>query len=411
MNVKNPMFKKTLFLFLSVIFIFINAYCLANPEDNTNAADIYINAKSLLTELPKDFIIESNEVIKNCRNDVGEHFKEILSKNKEAINEFKKATTISRCEFNLEATIEDIANHFFKIEGLLNIARLILIEGLLYEKENKLNLAVEDYFSVLQFANHLGQQKKYAQTGKMGERILQDLTYVPLKNFIIQEKLDINNYSHILARFIFIKNAKVGLENAIKEERELRKYLLRQIDEKDKNRISGTFLNEYYKEIDFLSDEFCDRMLVAFKQNGAEKISGEFKKEYGLDKIPVLILSPVVTARVSFSLGLYYETTEISKYYISDTRFNFLILATAIKLYEVENNKFLSALNELAPKYLPEIPKDAFNNFNPLKYEKKDSGWIIYSFGPDREDNSGILLFNEENMIKNKTGDIVFSSP
>lgn len=77
-------------------------------------------------------------------------------------------------------------------------------------------------------------------------------------------------------------------------------------------------------------------------------------------------------------------------------------------MYKLKNDRAPDNLQELIPTYLVKLPEDPFDNFRPVKYMKKDNGWIIYSFGPDKQDNQGAILFNEKDMIRHKTGDIVF---
>ena len=86
-----------------------------------------------------------------------------------------------------------------------------------------------------------------------------------------------------------------------------------------------------------------------------------------------------------------------------------VIKSAAIKLYELEKGKTLDNLQEFVPEYLLKLPDDPFDNFKPLKYVKKDKGWVVYSFGPDKQDDHGSIVYNEEET-KDSKGDIVFQS-
>ncbi len=137
-------------------------------------------------------------------------------------------------------------------------------------------------------------------------------------------------------------------------------------------------------------------------------MTADFEKKYALG-IKHNPLSPVQSAKNVFLLGMYGYSNHVEDYYIQQAKFDMLILSIALKLYERENNKSLLILQDLVPQYISEIPKDPFNKFNFLQYIKTNAGWIVYSFGPDRQDNHGNLQF-DENDLKNKTGDIVFSA-
>jgi hypothetical protein len=66
-----------------------------------------------------------------------------------------------------------------------------------------------------------------------------------------------------------------------------------------------------------------------------------------------------------------------------------LIVKLAIRAYQWENNDQLPAsLQELAPKYLPAVPKDPFGG-KELHYRKEGQSYVLYSCGPDGDDDGG----------------------
>ncbi|MBU1366395.1 MAG: hypothetical protein KJ711_01100, partial [Candidatus Omnitrophica bacterium] len=65
-------------------------------------------------------------------------------------------------------------------------------------------------------------------------------------------------------------------------------------------------------------------------------------------------------------------------------------------------------LKQLIPVYLKNVPQDTFNQFNPLRCKKRDKGFIVYSFGPDRKDDQWSIEYNKDNPEKG--GDIIFSA-
>ena len=64
-------------------------------------------------------------------------------------------------------------------------------------------------------------------------------------------------------------------------------------------------------------------------------------------------------------------------------------------------NRYPATLSELAPDYLSATPADPFDG-QPLRYQKKSSGYALYSIGPDLKDDSG-------ERKNGKEGDIVFA--
>ena len=60
----------------------------------------------------------------------------------------------------------------------------------------------------------------------------------------------------------------------------------------------------------------------------------------------------------------------------------------AIERYQLANGRLPSQLNDLVPEFLPSVPGDPFDG-KPLRYRLRATGYIVYSVGEDREDNSG----------------------
>jgi hypothetical protein len=62
--------------------------------------------------------------------------------------------------------------------------------------------------------------------------------------------------------------------------------------------------------------------------------------------------------------------------------------ALAIERYRLVNGSLPGQLNDLVPAFLPAVPADPFDG-KPLRYKLLATGYIVYSVGEDREDNGG----------------------
>ena len=58
-------------------------------------------------------------------------------------------------------------------------------------------------------------------------------------------------------------------------------------------------------------------------------------------------------------------------------------------------------------KYFADLPEDPFNGL-VLEYRRKDTGYVIYSVGPDREDNHGLEKTDKNQSDDKKSYDITF---
>jgi hypothetical protein len=65
-------------------------------------------------------------------------------------------------------------------------------------------------------------------------------------------------------------------------------------------------------------------------------------------------------------------------------------VALAAERFRLEHQRWPESLTTLVPAYLSDIPTDPYDG-QPLRLRRVDSGIVIYSVGPDREDNGGNL--------------------
>jgi hypothetical protein len=64
--------------------------------------------------------------------------------------------------------------------------------------------------------------------------------------------------------------------------------------------------------------------------------------------------------------------------------------ALAAEEYRLANGRWPDRLDELVPKLLPAVPTDPFDG-QPIRLKRLPDGVVVYSVGPDRTDDGGIL--------------------
>jgi hypothetical protein len=69
---------------------------------------------------------------------------------------------------------------------------------------------------------------------------------------------------------------------------------------------------------------------------------------------------------------------------------NCAITGLAMERYRITNGKWPRKLEELVPEYLAKLPTDPFNG-EPLLVGTIPGGLVIYSVGPDLQDNNGLI--------------------
>src|SRR5207244_12392963 len=62
----------------------------------------------------------------------------------------------------------------------------------------------------------------------------------------------------------------------------------------------------------------------------------------------------------------------------------------AVERYRQAHHRWPDSLAALVPEFLQVLPSDPYNG-SPLKYRRLDAGVVIYSVGPDGQDDGGNL--------------------
>ena len=395
-----------------------------------NAASIYNQSVADLNSIPKGFRVNADDLICGGWSEKYLYLKDILAKNQKAVAKFKEAANLQYCDFTFGKAIEKSVNSSFPIRfELLEVLRLVMIEARLFESENKYDLALNDYIVVLRFENHLNQQKDFVMLSNIMAIVAQNVVSEPLAQYINRKELSVQECLKLLDELNSLRKNRAGLDKAFEEEKEIYKNTIRMLGEQAKRDgyYVDSFFQKMYKEFDERQEEFSKYLIAAYKENKPNiyneriiQFENEVKKEAkffnvdwesikGFVSLSPGIKTPELIAKIIF-VKLPSYSKNINSYYIALSKFNVLLTAVAVKLYEIKNAKAPDDLQMLLPEYLSEIPEDPFNNFSPLKFERKDSGWVVYSLGPDKQDNHATIIYGGREKDRDAEGDIVFIS-
>lgn len=71
---------------------------------------------------------------------------------------------------------------------------------------------------------------------------------------------------------------------------------------------------------------------------------------------------------------------------------NLLLGRLALHAYRKAHGSYPSTLDQLVPRYLKSVPQDTFGNNQPLQYRKRGARYVLWSVGPDTEDDGGMPI-------------------
>lgn len=74
------------------------------------------------------------------------------------------------------------------------------------------------------------------------------------------------------------------------------------------------------------------------------------------------------------------------------------VTGVAVERFRMAEGKLPERLEELAPKYLDEVPRDMYNEGKPISYRvDDDGGFVVYSWGRNERDDRGLMREEEKN--------------
>ena len=100
-----------------------------------------------------------------------------------------------------------------------------------------------------------------------------------------------------------------------------------------------------------------------------------------MDDIAKMVASSLIYINSSMGVDV------IERYYMTRAKWDIIIIALAIKQYEIKYKRWPLALNKPELKNLKFLNKDPWNSFRPYKIIKRDNNLFIYSLGPDRKND------------------------
>jgi hypothetical protein len=404
---------KKISLFLIVCCLSAQCAFAQVAADDTNAATIYEKASSLLTDLPKNFNDKTRAIIDKGWIGDNNDIKELLIKNQPALNEFKKACVLTQCDFNFDKSIATADAKVLDVSKEVALVKLLLVEARAFEKENRLDAALENYIDALKFSSHCGQQNFFVP--KLTEMITERCLAAPLADFLNNKSVNQKDLRVLFDTLISVRNKKTGLESSFETEKILllnwtKTAAFEELKLKDK--YPKNYDTKVFPEFERIINQFNDLLITAFKENKPELYREKLKNfvdetmqegnqqttPYNrvMNSLKALLGLPTETPSLIAKILFIYAEPQfqegiITAYYTSLTRFDILLIATAAKVYKIEQGKAINTLQDLVPKYFAAIPNDPFNDFKPLKYEKTDKGWRVYSSGISKADLPKIL--------------------
>ena len=430
-----------------------------NPPEEPSPGDVpqyreknfYLLAVTKLKEPPaeKNFYIHQilPDIVANGWKE-DPRINDLLNDNREAIDLFKKATQQNSDGYifgdkkEVHLTKSLVHNYF----AYINLFRLVLIQASEHLSKGEYQAAQEDYLANIKFLKHLGQQKAGMSLGGIHQLIILNIFEPILIQTLQKNYFDKNFYEKALTELSSVNNDEGSLKDLLTDENDFQLANRESLKDaaREKSAHNWEFLAEYitrckresqkllqyqFKTIDAKSEEMfnpkTDEILGLIDEKEIVKRQREFSKGVAFDvtddgrltasKESLEQFISNIAQDIDFYVKMELISTArlmpriISNHFTVVAKQNNMLVGVAIKLYQLDNpGKLPEKLTDLVPQYLPAVPADPFNHFQPIKYVKKENGYLLYSLGPDRIDQLGEKKLNAEKPA-DKDGDIVLT--
>jgi hypothetical protein len=389
----------------------LNRYYPAVPAES-NAAVIYARAFDLL---------RTNASFASLENpppgadplpvQLRKAMEKACEENVKTFEELQKAALFELCRYPVDYTPgwSALLPH---LPSLLKCAVLEMCRGILQEQKGDIQQAIATIDTIMCMAASLDSEPDLISV------LVQNRLYFrgsDLLGWLLNHRQLTSEQLAELQRIFQSAGRTNGLARALVAERcatlatfnDSAKEILKTIDPGSEKRAT-VVLSMYFLQITgaLKRDEirYLDRM------SGCETISSQPSAD-GLKLAETLRLEVQRDARKSAILTAMFVPGMLRGFERNAERIaqqRLVQTALAIEQYRINQNRLPNSLAELAPRLLPEIPIDPFDDIE-IRYRPEGGTYAVYSVGPDLTDDGGRKQIPRAAKIDHPKGDIVFA--
>lgn len=328
----------------------------------------------------------------------GPEKQQLVERNAEALRILREGFSY---EYQQTLTVFDEAalNTNTKLRAL---ARLLVVEGQIHAARGDKKRAVNSFLDALR----LGIEPPH------GAPLIGDLTGVATETigrralWEISDKLDAATARQAARRLEIIEARRQPFAQTLRNER-----IIGEVDVREHaQRIHNPEWNQQTamaRYASFMEAEIAEAQLP-YITSTQRPTSTEFLKD--ADEY-----AKAVDAKAANTIELLFK---MNKSNINSTRFQIaksqtqnavLTVTLALLAYKLEHGNFPASLTQLVPDCLEQIPSDPFAARKPLQYRVQGDKYVLYSVGPDGEDDGGqpVDAAKTKNTQAESKGDLV----
>jgi hypothetical protein len=334
----------------------------------------------------------------------------LMKSNQGALQLFAQGTQFDHCRYPVDLTCgyDAVFRHLKKLD---NAGMLVELSALVHADAHQAEQAASDLRTELALANSLANEP--TTLAQLLRGWIVGYAVGALEQTVNRTLLPSEASSELSREFQKMESAEArgeGFNRALAGERAMAlaaladsQQLLRALDAPDlkmpadrRSQITVRLQKgeKLTAEKEFFETAFCRLMAARQEPFPARLKSDELGRQLVAEALNIKL---VVLDLLLPSLG---RRTAVEAGCLARLRLGWTAVALE-QFRAAHESQYPAALSELAPDYLTLPLADPFDG-GPLRYQKKDKGYVLYSIGPDLKDDSGARM-------NGKAGDIVFS--
>lgn len=276
----------------TIFFILIfTSFVFSVSADNKNALNLYKEYKLSLSNFEFGDLNDTvSKIIDKGFNKDDIKISELLKKYQKDIDYFKEF--ILKIDLNDKSTEEIINGEFPTIVPILRISKLVIVEGKVFESENKIKEAIDNYLKVLAMSNLI--TKEQSLVSFLISLKIKPMAYKSLKN-IDFSKIEKEELVKINEQLKTIFENSLSFENALKTELKMMINLMKKDFSLDKMsnfqkefgipmfiENKEKFLNDLIVYLEMKQTQLFNKIIAAsnpYSESEFEKINDSFQKD------------------------------------------------------------------------------------------------------------------------------------
>ncbi|MFC1735162.1 sigma factor-like helix-turn-helix DNA-binding protein, partial [Candidatus Hydrogenedentota bacterium] len=306
---------------------------------------------------------------------------------RDAFKAIREGLEVGNAELPPLRRLDDEIHYCPKFRAL---ARIMAMEAQMYAADGDYEAAFDDCSTLMEFANE-SSRGGVIISGLVGFAMAGYATD-PLLDTIGEGQAGAQEYRHLIERVqeiddrLYTASEMVSkdneslaacLENALSDGKDLKKLILDTTSDPN-NEMHNLFAIMTTAEI----EDMFRQTMEDYQKSLDSYFSLPFYEAQAVDLNDLIGDNPI-----SWQLLPAIENVKLNETK-AHARARGTMVAAAIELYRVENDSPPPFLEALVPDYISSLPEDPFSG-DSFAYSPTDSGYVLYSTGPDMCDDGG----------------------